>query len=436
MFLTQRFYIAAAAVTLIVAAGYFFPPAYSVGLWLLAALCVVTAAEAVMLWGRRGIEAGRSCARRFSNGDDNEVRVRVDSSYPFAVRLSVIDEIPFVFQRRDIDFRLTLRAREGKTIVYRLRPTSRGVYGFGRIRVFASTSAGLLQRRFTCGKAEDIKVYPSYLMLRRYELLAMSNRLTEMGVKRIRRAGHNTEFEQIRNYVAGDDHRTINWRATARRHCLMVNVYQDERSQQVIALIDKGRVMQQAFCGMTLLDYSINAALVLAFVAMNRGDKAGLVTFNERFGSYLPASRRAGQMQRLLECLYAQETTFGETDYPTLVTGMNTYVSKRSLLILYTGFADMAAMKRQLPYLKQLNSRHRLLVVYFEDREMADYIAQRPRDTEDYYRHVTAEKTAAGQRAIVAELKRHGILSIMTTPGNLSVDVINKYLEIKSRQMI
>lgn len=173
----------------------------------------------------------------------------------------------------------------------------------------------MIERRFTCGTPVDIKVYPAYLMLRQYELMAVSNRLTELGIKKIRRVGHHTEFEQIKDYVKGDDYRTINWKASARRHQLMVNVYQDERSQQIFNLIDKGRVMQQAFLGMTLLDYAINAALVLSFVAMNRDDKAGLVTFNECFDTFVPASKRHGQLQNILETLYAQETTFGETDF-------------------------------------------------------------------------------------------------------------------------
>ncbi len=432
MFPTRRFYITATAVILVIAGGYVYPPLYSVGLILLAVMGVLTTAEAALLWSRRGMEAWRNCSDRFSNGDDNEVRLRVESTYGFGVMAEVIDEIPAVFQRRDIRFPLKLKPGQGKTVTYTLRPTARGVYGFGRIRVFASTDVGLLQRRFTCGRPEDIKVYPSYLMLHRYELLAISNRLTDMGVKRIRRAGHSTEFEQIKDYVKGDDYRMINWKATARQHRLMVNVCQDERSQQVVAVIDKGRVMQQSFLGMSLLDYSINAALVLSYVAIHKGDKAGLVTFCEEFCGNIPPSRRPGQMQRMQESLYALETTFGESDFYSLVTGMNTHLPKRSLLVLFTNFAGKASMERQLPYLRQLNGRHRLLVVFFEDREVRDYAAGKAANTEEYYRHVIAARCVAEQRMTVSALRRNGIMSLLTTPENLSINVINKYLDIKS----
>lgn len=374
--------------------------------------------------------------RPFSNGDENPVDIRVESSYPYPVAVEVIDEIPFVFQRRNVRFGLQLLPGEGKTVSYRLCPTRRGVYSFGRIRVFATTRIGLLSRRYTCGSPLDIKVYPSYLMLHRYELLAINDNLTELGIKRIRKVGHHTEFEQIKEYVKGDDYRTVNWKASARRHELMVNVYRDERSQPIYNVIDKGRVMQQAFHGMTLLDYAINASLVLSYMAMRKEDKAGLITFDEHFDTFVPASRQPGQMQALLEQLYAQQTSFGETDFSSLCICLNKRVNKRSLLILYTNFSGMGSMNRQLPYLQQLNRQHRLLVVFFEDTDLKAYIEEPAKDTEGYYRHVIAEKFIFEKRLIVSTLKQHGIYSLLTTPGNLSVNVINKYLEMKSRHLL
>ena len=273
-------------------------------------------------------------------------------------------------------------------------------------------------------------------MLHRYELLAISDNLTELGIKRIRRVGHHTEFEQIKEYVKGDDYRTINWKASARRHELMVNVYQDERSQQIYNVIDKGRVMQQAFRGMTLLDYAINASLVLSYVAMRKEDKAGLVTFNEHFDTFVHASRQPGQMKTLLENLYSQQTTFGETDFSSLCVHLNKHVNKRSLLVLYTNFSGISSLNRQLAYLQQLNRQHRLLVIFFEDTDLEEYIATPAKDTEGYYRHVIAEKFVFENRLTVSTLKQHGICSLLTTPENLSVDVINKYLEMKSRNQI
>lgn len=436
MYLTRRFYIALTLVILLIGSGYLFAPLFVIGRGALLVFALWVVADGYLLYRTRGIEASRQCSARFSNGDENEIDLRVENLYAHPVFLEVIDEIPFIFQQRHISFKLSLQREEGKTIRYHLRPTRRGVYSFGHIRVFVTSRFKLVSRRFTCGTPQDIKVYPSYLMLRRYELLAISDNLTEMGIKRIRRVGHQTEFEQIKEYVKGDDYRTINWKASARRHQLMVNVYQDERSQQIYNVIDKGRVMQQAFRGMTLLDYAINASLVLSYVAMRKEDKAGLVTFDEHFGTFVPASKQAGQMQTLLESLYSQQTTFGETDFSALCVHLGKYMNKRSLLVLYTNFANLSSMNRQLTYLQQLNRQHRLLVVFFEDAELKDYLARSPKTTEEYYHHVIAEKFAYEKRLIVSTLQQHGIYSLLTTPENLSVDVINKYLEMKARLLI
>ena len=436
MYLTRRFYIVMTLLILLMAAGYLVAPLFNIGRWLLLVFLCLTIAETVILYSKRGIEASRHCADRFSNGDENRVTLHVMNHYVFPVRIEVIDEAPVVFQRRDVCFEEKVPVHGERTICYSLRPVSRGVYSFGMIRVFATTVLGFVQRRYTCGDPQDVKVYPSFMMLRQYELLAVSNHLRERGIKRIRQVGNLTEFEQIKDYVQGDDYRTINWRATARRHQLMVNVYQDERSQQVYNIIDKGRTMQQAFQGMTLLDYAINASLVLSYVAVNKEDKAGLITFAEGFDTFVPASRHTGHMQTLQETLYAQQTTFGETDFSALNAHVNQHVSKRSLLVLYTHFMGKVNLERQLPYLRQLNSRHRLLVVFFEDAELHDFIDSRAETTEELFQHVIAEKFAYEQRLIVNTLRQYGILSLLTQPDKLTVNVVNRYLALRHEKHV
>jgi uncharacterized protein (DUF58 family) len=383
-----------------------------------------------------GVTASRTCSARFSNGDENPVRIEVENRYLYSVNLQVIDEIPNVFQRRDVLFALEMRSAERKEILYRLRPVKRGEYQFGKIRVFVSTHLGLLTRRFTCGEPVDIKVYPAYLMLHQYELMAISNNLTELGIKRIRRIGHHTEFEHIKEYVKGDDYRTINWKASARRHQLMVNTYQDERSQQVYNIIDKGRIMQSAFKEMTLLDYAINAALVLSYVTIYKEDKAGLITFSNQFETFIPASKQAGHLQTILESLYRQQTTFGESDYSTLYVHLNKHVSKRSLLIIYTNFDNVVGMERQLNYLQQLSHKHVVLAVFFENAELKDFAVRRPHVGEGYFQQVIAEKFIYEKQYVTTLLRRNGVYSLLTTPEKLSVDVINKYLEMKARHLI
>lgn len=436
MFLKRRFYVALIAVAFVMAAGMLYAPLFFVGQILLLVLVALTVMEASLLYLSTRLVASRRCAERFSLGDDNPVEIAMASMTPFKLRLEVIDELPPQLQIRDFCLRDTIKRGERKTLRYTVRPTQRGMYEFGNILVFISTFMGLVQRRIICGVKDSVKVYPSFLRLRQFELMAATDNFSMVGIKRVRRVGNNTEFEQIKDYVKGDDYRTINWKATARRSQLMVNVYDDERSQQVFSVIDKGRLMQQSFLGMTLLDYAINASLVLSYVVVNKHDKAGLVTFAGQFDSYIPADRQTTQMHLIQESLYGQQTTFGESDFSVLCHNVNKLVTKRSLLVLYTNFIDYGSLNRQMQYLMQLNRRHRLLVVVFEDEELEDYIRSPHHDIEGLYQHVVAEKQAYEKRLIMNTLRQNGIYGLLTKPRKLTVDVINKYLEMKSRSLI
>lgn len=436
MFLTRRFYIVLAAIAAILASGVLFSPLFLLGKGLLVLLAVVLAADVVVLWSLPKVEVDRICSERFSLGDDNEVTLRLTNRSTLPLRLTLIDELPTQLQERHFSLSAKVGAGSAADVTYHVRPTMRGVYAFGHVLAYAATPIGLAERRHRCGEPCDVKVYPSYLMLRRLELMAATDNLMEMGVKKVRQIGNNTEFEQIRDYVQGDDYRTINWKASARRTHLMVNVYQDERAQQVFSVIDKGRLMQQSHEGMTLLDHAINASLVLSYVVVNRQDKAGIITFADHFGSFVPAERHSSQMQRILECLYGQQTTFGESDYSILTPNVNRLVGKRSFMMLYTNFTDFGSLTRQLPYLRLLNQRHRLLVVFFEDDELSSYVAADAHGGEEYYQHVIAEKLIYERRLIVSTLRQNGIFSLLTSPKRLSVDVINKYLEMKSRHLL
>ncbi|MCY7422336.1 MAG: DUF58 domain-containing protein [Chitinophagaceae bacterium] len=383
-----------------------------------------------------GIFAARSHADRFSNGDENPVRIDLENQYTFAIDVEVIDEIPHQFQRRNVSFNTRLVPGEQQHIDYSLRPVKRGLYSFGTVNVYVTGPIGLINRRFKFAQPAEVPVYPSYIQLRRYQLMAISNRLSEVGVKKVRRLGHSLEFEQIKEYVQGDDYRTLNWKATARRGSLMVNNFTDEKSQQVYCIIDKGRVMKMPFEGLSLMDYAINATLVLSNVALTKQDKAGLVTFSEQVGSFLPANKKATQMQAILEVLYNQKTRYLESDFEQLYSLLRRKVSQRSLVVLFTNFESMSGMKRQLPYLRKIAQHHLLLIVFFENTELKNVIASPANNIEEVYTKTIAEKFAFEKRMIAKELQQYGIQAILTTPQQLTINTINKYLELKARQLI
>ena len=384
----------------------------------------------------QGIEAKRLTSKRLSNGDENPIEIEVKNKYGFTVKVRVIDEIPFQFQLRDKDFRLSLQPGAIKSIHYNLRPTKRGEYDFGFIRVFISSPLGFVTRRYNFDGAKVLPVYPSFINLGKYELMAVSRYLTEFGIKKIRKVGQSTEFDQIKNYVGGDDIRTINWKATARKSALMVNTYTDERSQNIYCIIDKSRVMRMPFEGLSLLDYAINATVALSKVAMLKEDKAGLITLSETIGAVVPADRKAGQLGTIMNVLYKEKTRYLESNLELLYSSVRAVIKQRGLLVFFTNFESLSALQRQLPYLKRISKYHLLLVVFFENTELKALSTEPAKDIEGIYHKTIAEKFIYEKKLMVKELNKHGILSVLTPPQKLTVNVINQYLALKAQQRI
>jgi uncharacterized protein (DUF58 family) len=384
---------------------------------------------------RGGITATRIIAARLSLGDENSVCITLQNRYAFQASILLIDELPVQFQERNWRRRIRIPFRSRQALEYTLQPTSRGEYAFGKVLVYASSPIGLVRRRFTSGEETIVKVYPSFVHLRRYQLMAITDNPV-VGAKKVRRLGHSMEFEKIKNYVQGDDMRSINWKASARSGDLMVNTYTDARQQQIYCFIDKGRAMKMPFDGLTLLDHSINAALALLNVTLLRQDKAGLITFSQKINDVVAADRRSGQLNHILEALYRQETDFKESDYEALWIGTHRRLTQRSFILLFTNFETMSSLERQLPYLRHVSRQHLLCVVFFQNTLLQQIHESQPDTVEGIYIKTIADRFDFEKRQIVKELRRHGILSILTTPQNLSIDVINRYLELKARQMI
>ncbi len=372
----------------------------------------------LLFFVKGGLNAVRILSPRFSIGDDNAVTLSVSNSYPFKIKGLLIEELPFQFQERNFHMPVTISYRSRERITYTLRPLSRGEFSFGRLISYTSSPVGLLQRRFNIAGPTVVKVYPSYQQLRKYQLLAISgNTLT--GVKKIRRLGHSLEFEKIKDYVQGDDVRTINWKATARSNNVMVNTFTDARQQQIYCLIDKGRNMKMPFAGMTLLDYSINASLALLNVALLKQDKAGLITFSNKVTDIIAADRRNNQLHRILETLYKQQTEFKESDYEALWSAVHRSITQRSLILLFTNFETYSSLERQLPFLKKIAQRHLACVIFFQTTLLKEIHESNPDNIEGIYIKTIADQFDLEKRQIVKELRRHGILSILTTPQTL-----------------
>jgi len=437
LYIHQRLYWISSFIALGFLLSYWWSWLFSLCWFLISALGVALVLDIVMLFRpKKALKASRILNEKFSIGDQNPVPVQITNNYNFHTFIEVIDELPIQFQERQFFHSALVKSKAIYNFDYVIRPTERGEYYFGHLNVYVASSLKLIKRRYPFQKEQMVMVYPSIIQMQKYDFLAIHNHLSEFGLKKIRRIGHTQEFEQIKEYVQGDDFRTVNWKATAKNRQLMVNQYQDEKSQPIYSVIDTGRVMKMPFNGLKLLDFAINASLAFSNVALKKHDKVGLTTFSKRIDQFLPANSGLPYLNRILESLYNVDTQFTESDYSLLYAQLKRKVTQRSLLLLYTNFEHISGLKRQLRFLQAIAKKHLLVVIFFENTEL-DQLINEPADTlQNIYHKTIAEKFAFEKSLMVKELQKHRIQTILTRPEDLSINTINKYLEIKARGML
>lgn len=433
-----RFFFLLAGIGIALIGGAFFLPFLSIiGKTILFVLLFAVLLDVLLLnlFGEP-ISVQRNFIPRMNLGDENTVSLSVFNQTGQPLQVAIYEGFPIFMQKRDFAWNVILSPRKIRTFQYQITPTERGEFEFRPVVIFIRSVLFLAQRRIEIPLTENIAVYPSVLQMKQYELKVFNQQTLSQGIKKVRRIGNTSEFEQIRNYVQGDDIRTVNWKATSRRNELMINQYQEERSQPVYCVIDKSRPMQLAFNGMTMLDYAINSTLVFTNIALRKGDRAGLITFSDKMGVTVPAERTQGQLKRILENLYNQKTLFKEANFELLYQSVRQQVKTRSLLLLFTNFESEFAMRRALPMLQSLNKRHVLVVIFFQNNELQE-LAQQPIQThKELIESTVAEKMATVKWSIARELRQNGIQTILSKPEDLSINSINKYLELKAKGVI
>lgn len=436
-YIAPRFYLSLFFLAILFTIGFFVDVVIAIAEIASIAFAVICLVDFLLLYGKQsGMEATRIAPKRLSNGDENTIKLQVKSNYGISTSVEIIDEIPVQFQIRDFSIQQKFEKFSEHQFSYSLTPVNRGDFEFGSINLFVKSSISLFKRRFTVPEQQLIPVYPSYIQMRKFEMYAISNRLTDLGIKKVRRLGHTMEFDQIKEYVRGDDIRSINWKATARSNQLMINQYQDERSQQVVNVVDLGRVMKMPFEGLQLLEYAINTSLVLSNIAVLKEDKAGLISFSNDKLTVVPPDKKRTHVRKIQQALYNIETNFMESDFDKLLIGLKSHIKQRSLILLYTNFETLSSMERQLPYLRKIARDHLLVTIFFENTELTSLTQKDSQNVSDIYLKTIAEKFSYEKKQIVKSLNRYGIHSIFTPPQDLSINAINKYLELKARALI
>lgn len=390
----------------------------------------------ILLFVKNKIEVKRSVHEKLSMGDEQKIRYTINNDLSFPVAIEIFDEYPYQLQERTFSKQTHLEPKKEKEYTNIIRPLSRGNYNFGNVNAFISNLyIGMLERRITFEQEADVAIVPSIIQMKKYELQVFSKTASLAGIRRVRQIGENDEFEHIRNYMQGDNVKAINWKATSRKNQLMINQYQNSRSQMVYSIIDKGRSMKMPFNGLTLLDHSINASLVISNIVLRKHDRAGLITFSDKIGNIVKAEANQSQLEKLSSGLYKQKTGFLESNFELLFYTLRRYLNRRSILFLFTNFETPLDLERNLAYLKSINKKHLLVVISFINTELTETSEMVCRTKSDIYFKTFAQKALVDKEKIIDQLTIHGIQTILTRPEDLNINVINKYLEIKAKRM-
>lgn len=373
---------------------------------------------------------------KLSLGVQNAIKLHVRNRSRRGTRLRVRDEAPE-------EFHIETRVMEGNVTplgmwshIYHVQPLRRGDYTFGNITLRWLGPLGLVYRQGTVQAKKSVKVYPNLMDVRKYDLMLRKNRLQEMGLRHTRMFGEGTEFERLREYLPDDEYRRINWKATARRHRPVTVQYQTERSQTVIAVLDTGRMMQSPVADIAKLDYAVNAVLFLGYVATGKGDRVGVMSFADDVSHYLAPRQGRGQFYRMLEVLYAVDAQQVEPNYRKALTYLAVKQRRRALVVIFTDLSSGASLDSLVAQVSLLARSSLPLVVTISDPDVHTAADQIPVNTLSAYQRASAAHMLDERRLVLDTLRKRGVLTLDVPANQLSLAVINRYLELKGKTLL
>jgi uncharacterized protein (DUF58 family) len=381
-------------------------------------------------------ELAREHDTKLSLGAENPVRLSLRNRTRRGVSFTVRDEPPELFKIETRTVEGQVAARGTWESIYHVRPLRRGDYQFGDLTLRWLSPLGLVIRQAKVNAKEPVKVYPNLLDVRRYDLLLRRNRLQEMGLRTTRQFGEGTEFERLREYLPDDEYRRINWKATARRNFPVTTEYQTERSQQVIAVLDAGRMMQSPVADIAKLDYVVNAVLLLTYVATGKGDRVGMMSFADDVMHYLGPRQGRGQFYRMLELLYALEPQPVEPDYRRALAYLAVKQRRRALVVVFTDLTGGASLNSLVAQMSMLARSSLPLLVTISDPDVVDASQMKPGDSLGVYQRAAANQMLDERRVVLDALRQRGVLTLDVPANQLSMSVINRYLELKGRMQL
>lgn len=396
----------------------------------------VGAVDLATLPRKKSFAAERQTTRTASLGQKHRVTLTISNLGQVGRNLWIRDDAPQEFEPSPEEFHIDLKGRSRAVLHYEAKPTRRGAFTLERVYLRVRSRLGMWRRHLTYPCETVIHVYPDMKQLSEFAVLARTNRLSLMGVRRTRRVGQDNEFERLRDYTRDDNYRHIDWRTTARRRKLTVKDFQTNQSQRLLFLIDCGRMMTNEASGLSLLDHAFNAMLMLSFVALRQGDSVGLTCFSDRIHSYTPPRGGMKQMNHLLHASFDRFPQLVESRYDEAFLHLAAHCRKRALVILITNVIDEVNSHQIERYLGTLVGRHLPLGVVLRDHHLFDAADQpHPRDAE-LWRAAAAAEILNWRHQVLTDLEHKGVRVLDVFPEDMTAPLVNQYLEIKARHLL
>jgi len=390
----------------------------------------------LMTTTRRGVHAERAVARTASLGVELPSEITLRNDTPVRLRGAVCDDLPLDFTCHPAQHRLDIPPRALVTMRRKLLPARRGAFTLDHIYLSLQSPLRLWVRQLKLDVASRLNVYPDMKQISDYALLARTNRLSLIGVRRTRRIGQDSEFERLRDYTRDDTYRHIDWRSTARRGKLTVRQFQSDQSQRVIFLLDCGRMMTNQREGFSLLDHALNSMLMMSYVALAQGDEVGMLCFSDTVHSYLPPRGGASQMNRLLQAGFDQFPRMVESRYDDAFLYLSNHCKRRSLVVFTTSVVDEVNATQIVDYLANLTGRHLPLGVLIRDRQMFDAADSPDGGPQNMYAAAAAADILLWRHERIVDLQHRGVLVVDAFPEELAAPMVNEYLRIKAKHLL
>ncbi|MGB7345561.1 MAG: DUF58 domain-containing protein [Pirellulaceae bacterium] len=401
-------------------------------------ILIVAAIDFLLVFAstNRGIEATRTIARTCSLGVPVPSEITIENRTALTLVGAVRDDLPEKFSSSPAEHKLRLPPSGRMTAHRKLTPGRRGAFTLEKIYLRFASPMRLWNRHLTIEARNQLNVYPDMKQLSDYALLARTNRLSLIGVRRTRRIGQDSEFERLRDYSRDDNYRHIDWRSTARRRKLTVRQFQSDQSQRVIFLLDCGRMMTNERDGYSLLDHALNATLMMAYVALSQGDAVGMLCFSDTIHAYIPPRGGKSQMNRLIQAGFDQFPRLVESRYDQAFLYLSGHCKQRSLVVLATNVIDEVNANSVVDYLSNINGQHLPLGVLLRDREMFDAADSPGGDALNMYRAAAAADILIWREQVLKDLEHRGVLVVDAFPDELTAPLVNQYLDVKAKHLL